>query len=142
MSATVTDITTVKKEKGNAEKISMSLMLPVDLYDKVKLDSILSKKPVGTMLEEWLDKNVSLEDTSIDLATLMNHAPIREKLEPGARMKGLTVLISRQHHNLLRMESMRKNSTLRSLLKTWVEENCRDFFIEPVEKIERQAQVV
>ena len=68
MSATVTDITTVKKEKGNAEKISMSLMLPVDLYDKVKLDSILSKKPVGTMLEEWLDKNVSLEDTSIDLA--------------------------------------------------------------------------
>ena len=142
MSATVTDITTVKKEKGNAEKISMSLMLPVDLYDKVKLDSILSKKPVGTMLEEWLDKNVSLEDTSIDLATLMNHAPIREKLEPGARMKGLTVLISRQHHNLLRMESMRKNSTLRNLLKTWVEENCRDFFIEPVEKIERQAQVV
>mgnify|MGYP000147741425 CR=1 FL=1 len=122
MKAAVTDITKVKKEKGKTEMISLTLKLPVDLFDKLKLGSIQSKKPIGTIFEEWADKYVSTQDVSISLSTLLKQTPGRQKTEPGIRMKGLTVLVSHRHHSLIRLESLRQNCTIRNLLRTWIKE--------------------
>jgi hypothetical protein len=120
MKAAVADKTKVKKEKGKEEMVSLTLKLPVDLYDKLKLGSLQSKKPIGTIFEEWADKYVSPQDVSINLATLMKQAPVRQKTEPGIHMKGLTVLVSHRHHCLIRLESLRRNSTIRDLLRSWI----------------------
>ncbi|MEN6375079.1 MAG: hypothetical protein ABFD75_09910 [Smithella sp.] len=122
MKLAVTDNTKVKKDKGKTEMISMTLKLPVDLYDKLKQGSAQSKKPIGTIIEEWADKYVSTQDVSINLATLMKHTPVRLKTEPGIRLKGLTVLVSHRHHSLIRLESLRRNSTIRDLLRYWIKE--------------------
>lgn len=122
MKAAVTDNTKVKKEKGKEEMVSLTLKLPVDLYDKLKQGSVQSKKPIGTIFEEWADKYVSAQDVSINLATLMKHTPVRQKTEPGIRLKGLTVLVSHRHHSLIRLESLRRNSTIRDVLRNWIKE--------------------
>jgi hypothetical protein len=118
----VTDNTKVKKDKGKEEMVSLTLKLPVDLYDKLKQDSVQNRKPIGTIFEEWADKYVSTQDVSINLATLMKHTPVRQKTEPGSRLKGLTVLVSHRHHSLIRLESLRRNSTIRDLLRNWIKE--------------------
>ena len=123
MKLAVTDNTKVKKEqKGKTEMISMTLKLPPDLYDKLKQGSTQSKKPIGTIIEEWADKYVSTQDVTINLATLMKHTPVRLKTEPGIRLKGVTVLVSHRHHSLIRLESLRRNSTIRDLLRNWIKE--------------------
>jgi hypothetical protein len=118
----VTDNTKVKKEKGKAEMISLTLKLPVDLYEKLKQGSVQSKKPIGTIFEEWADKYVSPQDVTINLATLMKRTLVRQKTEPGIRMKGLTILVSNRHHGLLKLESLRQNRTIRELLRNWIRE--------------------
>jgi BarA-like signal transduction histidine kinase len=133
--ATVTDITTAtaKKEKAKSDNISLSIMLPEDLYDKVMLDSILSKSPIGPMVEDWIDQNVSLQDVTVGLATLMKNNTVREKVVPGVTMKGLSVPVSKRHYGMIRMEALRQNTTIRSLLKNWIIENTREWNYEPVE---------
>jgi hypothetical protein len=118
----VTDNTKVKKEKGKTEMISMTLKLPVDLYEKLKQVSIQSKKNIGIIFEECADKYVSTQDVTINLATLMKNTPVRQKTEPGSRLKGLTVLVSHRHHSLIRLESLRRNSTIRDLLRNWIKD--------------------
>ena len=139
--ATVTDIST--KVKAATDSISLGVMLPEALYDKFKLDSILSKTTIGSMVEDWIDQNVSLQDVSIGLATLMNSTSTREKVESGITMKGLTITISKRHYGMLKMEAIRQQTTLRSLLKSWIQENTKEWIFEPVEEHhewqERQA---
>lgn len=124
MKLAATDNTKVKKEKEKEkeEMISMTLKLPPDLYDKLKHGSTQSKKPIGTIIEEWADKYVSPQDVTINLAALMKNTPVRQKTEPGIRLKGLTVLVSHRHHSLIRLESLRLNSTIRNLLRNWIKE--------------------
>lgn len=122
MKLAVTDNTKVKKEKGKEEMISMTLKLPVDLYENLKQGSAQSKKNIGIIFEEWADKYVSPQDVTINLATLMKHTPVRQKTEPGIRLKGLTVKVSHRHHCLIRLESLRRNSTIRDLLRNWIKE--------------------
>ena len=130
--ATVTDIST--KDKAATDSISLGVMLPEALYDKFKLDSILSKTTIGSMVEGWIDLNVSLQDVSIGLATLMNNTGTREKVEAGVVMKGLTITISKRHYGMLKMEAIRKQLSIRSLLKSWIQENTKEWIFEPVEE--------
>jgi hypothetical protein len=135
--ATITDISTAEKRariKAATDSISLGVMLPEALYDKIKLDSILSKSTIGSMVEEWIDQNVSLQDVSIGLATLMNSTSTREKVEAGITMKGLTITISKRHYGMLKMEAIRQQTTIRSLLKSWIQENTKEWIFEPVEE--------
>jgi len=134
----VTDITAAKKEK--VDNVSLSVTIPETLYDKIKLDSIICKKSIGITVEEMADKFVSLQDVTIGLATLMNHTPAKEKVEPGVAMKNLTIPVSRRHHNLIKMEALRQNTTVRSLLKGWLQANTREWYVEPGDHEESQQQ--
>jgi hypothetical protein len=135
-----TEITEAKKEKGKEEKFSLSVSIPDELHDKIRLDSLLSRKPVGTMVEEWIDQNVSPQEVTVGLGSLMNPARSREKADPDVTMKGLTVPVSLRHYGLIRMEAMRQNVTIRALLRSWIEENSRDWFIEQVDREQWQAR--
>lgn len=134
--ATVTDITTAaaKREKAKSDNISMSVMLTEDLYDKVMLDSILSKSPIGPMVEEWIDQNVSLQEVTVGIASLMNSTSSREKVEPGVVLKSLSIPVSKKHYAMIRLEAIRQNTTIRALLKGWIMENIREWNYEPVEE--------
>lgn len=134
--ATITNITTAaaKKEKAKADNICMSVVLTEDLYDKVMLDSILSKSPIGTMVEDWIDQNVSLQEVTIGIASLMNNTSIREKIEPGVVLKSLSIPVSKKHYGMIRLEALRQNTTIRSLLKGWIQENTKEWIFEPVEE--------
>lgn len=133
--ATVTDITTAaaKKEKAKTDNISLSIMLTEELYDKLMLDSILSKVSIGSMVEMWIDQSVSLQDVTVGLATLMKNNTVREKVVPGVTMKNLSISVSKRHYGMIRMEALRQNTTIRSLLKGWIVENTREWNYEPVE---------
>jgi len=136
----VTDITTaVKQEKAKTDTISMSISIPEVLYDKIKLDAIISKKPVGTAVEEMADRFVSLQEVSIGLASLMA-TPLREKVEPAVAMKGLTLQISRRHHNLIRLETLRQNTTISTLVRGWLQDNTREWYVEPGDQTEWQEK--
>ena len=56
-----------------------------------------------------------------------------EPVIPGIEMKGLSSPISRRHHALRRMEALRRKCSTRTLIKSWLRENVRDWIIEPVE---------
>ncbi len=133
--ATVTDIATAKKEKSKSDKISLSLLLTEEVYDKLMLDSILSKAPVGTMVEDWIDQNISLQDVVVGLSTCMHSAAtVREKVVPGVVLKGLSIPVSKRHYGMIRMEAIRQNTTIRSLLKKLIVENTREWNYEPVDQ--------
>jgi BarA-like signal transduction histidine kinase len=133
--ATVTDISTATpREKTKPDNISVSILLPEDLYDKLMLDSTLSKRPVGLMVEDWIDQNVSVQDVVVGLASLMKNTTVREKLVPGMTMKGLSISLSKRHYGMIRMEALRQNTTIRALLKGWMIENVREWIFEPVEE--------
>jgi len=137
--ATVTDINTApaqpltSKEKQKADNISISLTIPESLYDKLMLDSMLSKKPVGSMVEGWIDQFVSLQNVSIGLATLMQHNPVREKIDPDVALKALSITVSKRSYSLLRMEAIRQQTSIRALLKRWIQENVKEWFCEQIE---------
>jgi len=114
------------------DNVSLSIILPEQLHDKIRLDSILSRKTVGEMVTEWIDQNVSPQDISIGLDSFTNNTPAREKAEPGVVMKALSILVSRRHYNLVRMEALRQNTTIRALVKSWIIENVKDWNVAPV----------
>jgi len=133
--ATVTDITTAaaKREKAKSDNISMSVMLPEELHDKLMLDSILSKTPITLMVQDWIDQNSSPADVTIGLATMMKSANVREMVITGVTMKGLSIPVSKRHYGMIRMEALRQNTTIRALLKAWIVENVKEWNYEPVE---------
>lgn len=143
--ATVTDITTAvqPQEKAKSDNISLSISLPEKLYDKIKLDSMLSKVSIGKMVDDWADQNVNLQNVNIGLANLMQSNIVREKPEPGVVMKGLSIPVSKRTYSLIRMEAIRQQTTIRALVRSWIEENCKEWLYEPVEEQhqwpERQA---
>lgn len=147
MKAKVTDITaataTTKKDevKEKEDNVSLSVILPEQLHDKIRLDSILSKKTIGEMVSEWIDQNVSPQDISIGLESLSTHTLVREKPEPGVIMKALSILVSRRHYNLVRMEALRQNTTIRALVKSWIIENVKDWNVSPVGQQNRPVSV-
>lgn len=139
MTSTITDINNFKKDKEKEEKVSLSITLPVDLYDRVKLDATLSRKQVGTMVEEWADQFVSLQDVSVGLATVMKSGVAKDKQETGGEFKSLSVPVSRRHYSLIRMEAMRQCSTIRAVVRGWMQENVRDWYVEPMEESAKAA---
>lgn len=135
MNATVTNIATARKQdKDMEEKISISVPLPASLHEKVKLDSVLTKKSVGTMVAEWIEQNIDPGDFNIDLETVMGTPCTREKVEPGVPMKAITVPLTRRDAALLRMEAMRQATSVRALLRGWFQENIRAWSVTPIDE--------
>ena len=73
----------------------------------------------------------------------MNSTSSREKIEPGVVLKSLSIPVSKKHYAMIRLEAIRQNTTIRSLLKGWIIENVKEWIFEPVEEHqewqERQA---
>jgi hypothetical protein len=44
-----------------------------------------------------------------------------DKTPPGITMKVLTVPVSNRHSNLIRLEAMRQNSKVRTLMNNWLQ---------------------
>ena len=93
----------------------------------------LSNKTVTTLKENRTLVNVSPEAVTLTVEDLMGLNDNDEPVIPGIEMKGLSSPISRRHHALIRMEALRRKCSTRTLIKSWLRENVRDWIIEPVE---------
>lgn len=127
------------EKKSKIFTVSVSLNIPETLHDKVKLDAMISRRPVSTMVEELAKQLVSPHDVTVSLDHLMQ-MPVKEQMEPGVPMKTLTLQISRRHHSLIRLERLRQNTTISSLLWGWLREHTREWHIEPWDQDEVQDQ--
>ncbi|TLM63594.1 MAG: hypothetical protein FDZ69_12385 [Deltaproteobacteria bacterium] len=116
------------------DKITISVPLPLPLYEKVKLDAALTKKPIGAMVEEWIEQNVDPGDFNIDLETVMGTPCHREKVAPGVPMKALSIPLTRRSAALLRMEALRQAISVRALLRGWLQENIRAWSVTPLDE--------
>ena len=145
--ATVTDITTApaklvkSKDKQESDNVSISVTLPESLHERLMIDSMLGKKSINSMVEEWVDQNVSLQDVSIGLATLMKSNTVRKKLDPDVVMKGISISVSKRHYGMIKMEAIRQQSSITALLKGWIQDNVRDWYYEPLEPEECQERM-
>ena len=110
------------------EKVSLSLVVPVELHHRVRLEAMMRMQTVGEIIEEWVDQNVSPEAITLTPEDL--NAVNDDPVNPDIETKGLSAAISRRHHNLIRLETLRRKTTIRSLVKAWISENAREF--EPV----------
>lgn len=122
------------KETYMEDKITISVPLPLPLYEKVKLDAALTKKPIGAMVEEWVEQNIDTGDFNLDLETVMGTPCYREKIDPGVPMKTLSIPLTRRSAALLRMESIRQAISVRALLRGWLQENIRAWSVTPIDE--------
>lgn len=111
----------VKKKLVKTDKTSLSLRVPIELHEQIRIDTVTNKKPLCTLMEELIDQNASLQDVQISLASLMNEAAATEAAEPGTEMKILTVAVSLRHYCLVRLEAMRQHTKVRALVNDWLE---------------------
>ncbi|TLM69207.1 MAG: hypothetical protein FDZ69_00095 [Deltaproteobacteria bacterium] len=123
-----------RQERDMEAKVSIGVPMPASLYEKIKLDTALTRKPVGDMVAEWIEQNVDPGDFNVDLETVMGTPIYREKVEPGVPMKMLTVPLTRRDAALLRMEAMRQAVSVRALLRNWFQENIRAWSVTPIDE--------
>ena len=122
------------KERNTEERVSISLPLPIPIYDRIKLDANLAKKSVGAMVAEWIEDHADPDGVSLDVETLMAPAPVREKTYTGVATKALTIPLSRRHAAMLRLEAMRSQVPVRSLLRTMIQRNARAWSVMPIDE--------
>ena len=122
------------KDANMEDKITISVPLPLSLFEKVKLDAALTRKPVGEMVEEWVEQNIDPGDFNIDLETVMGTPCYREKIDPGVPMKALSIPLTRRSAALLRMEAIRQAISVRALLRGWLQENIRAWSVTPLDE--------
>lgn len=122
------------KQNNAEEKVSISLPLPIPIYDKIKLDAILTKKSVGAMVAEWIEDHADPDGLSLDVETLMAPAPVREKTYIGVPTKALTIPLSRRHAAMLRLEAMRSQTPVRSMLRKMIQQNARAWSVMPIDE--------
>ena len=115
------------------DKVSLSLVVPVDLHHRVRMESWMREQTVGEIIEEMVDQNVSPEPVTLTVDDLMNLTENDDPVIPGAETKGLSAPISRRHHALIRLEAMRRKLSIRGLVRLWLREHVRDWIIEPVD---------
>jgi hypothetical protein len=116
------------------EMTSIGVPLPVSIYDQVKVDELLSKKSIGAKVATWIDESIDPDDLSVGLDAVMNTAPIREKAEPGVTLKSLTVQLTRRHAAMLRMEALRRATSVRALLREAILANVRPWQVTPLDE--------
>ena len=126
----------VKKKLVKIDKTSLSLRIPIELYDQIRIDTSTSKTTLCTLLEELIDQNCSKEDVQISLSSLMEDSLSLETAEPGTEMKILTVAVSLRHYCLIRLEAMRQHTKVRALVNEWLQARyyeSEDSEYEPIE---------
>jgi len=116
---TKTDLPPIKKRKIPTEKASLSLRIPEALYTEIQKELQANKRTVVSLLEEIIDQNASLQDAQVSLASLMSEATAPDKTISGVKMKLMTVPVSSRHYSLARLEAIRQNTKVRSLLNDW-----------------------
>jgi len=122
------------KDASIEDKITISVPLPLPLFEKVKLDVALTKKPIGAVVEEWVEQNIDPGEFNLDLETMMGTPCHREKVDPGVPMKALSIPLTRRSAALLRMESIRQAISVRALLRGWLQENIRAWSVTPIDE--------
>jgi hypothetical protein len=116
------------------EMTSIGVPLPVMIFDRVKVDELLSKKPVAAKVAEWIDESIDPDGPAIDINNVMNAAPAREKVEPGVTLKSLTVQLTKRHAAMLRMEALRRATSVRALLREAILANIRPWQVVPLDE--------
>lgn len=107
--------------------MNLTISIPADHKRRIQLEAMMLEKSAGTMIEEWIDQNVSPESVVISLEGLIKEKDSTEVLDPSVKMLGLSTPISRRHHALLRLESLRTNTPIRNLVRQWIEENTKEW---------------
>lgn len=130
--------TAIEHEKS--DKVGLSLVLPAELHYRVKMDSLMQGRPVGALLEEWVLRHASLEPVTVTEADLDTTAD--ESFGSDIETKTLSTPVSRRVHNLLRLEALRRHSSIRSVALAWIRASVRDFVVEPLPSRERQEEAV
>ena len=116
------------------EMTSIGVPLPVSIYDQVKVDEMLSKKPVAAKIAEWIDESIDPDGPAIDMSSVMNATPAREKLQPGVTLKSLSVQLTKRHAAMLRMEALRRATSVRALLREAIMANVRPWQVTPLDE--------
>lgn len=123
-----------QQTQDQPEMTSIGVPLPVELFDQVKVDELLSKRPVAAKVAEWIDESIDPDGPAIDITNVMNAAPAREKVEPGVTFKSLTVSLTRRHAAMLRMEALRRATSVRALLREAIMANVRPWQVVPLDE--------
>lgn len=118
--------TATTQSSPKAEKISLSIAIPADHHRRIRLEAMMLERSAGSMIEEWVDQNVS-PDGVITLEDMIEAKASTEVIDPTVKMCGLTTPISKRHHALLRLESFRTNTPIRSIVRQWIEENTKEW---------------
>lgn len=116
------------------EMTSIGVPLPVGIYDQVKVDELLSKKPVAAKVAEWIDESIDPDGPAINISNVMNATPIREKCEPGVTFKSLTVSLTKRHAAMLRMEALRRATSVRALLREAIMAGVKPWQVTPLDE--------
>lgn len=116
------------------EMTSIGVPLPVSLYDRAKVDELLSKKPIAAKVADWIDESIDPDGPAIDITNVMNATTTREKVEAGVAFKSLTVSLTRRHAAMLRMEALRRATSVRALLREAIMANVRPWQVVPLDE--------
>jgi hypothetical protein len=128
---TTTTATVSKAEVAKEEKASVSVILPLDLTQSLKLELVMRDCTAGDLLEEWIDQYVNPEKVTVSAEEIpvitRSREPINKEL-----MRSVSMAISKKHNALLRLEALRQNTTIRALIAEWVRENIRELSVQEV----------
>ena len=130
----ITQTAPEQQTNDQPEMTSIGVPLPIELFDQVKVDELLSKKPVAAKVAAWIDESIDPDGPAIDLDNVMIAAPAREKVEPGVTFKSLTVQLTRRHAALLRLEALRRATSVRALLREAIMANVRPWQVVPLDE--------
>lgn len=130
----ITQTAPEQQTNDQPEMTSIGVPLPVGIYDQVKVDEMLSKKPVAAKVASWIDESIDPDGPAIDISNVMNTATTREKVEPGVALKSLTVQLSKRHAAMLRMEALRRATSVRALLREAIMANVRPWQVVPLDE--------
>jgi len=111
-----------KKKLVKVDKTSLSLRIPIELYDHIRIETAENKQTVCSLLEELIEMNTSPEDVQLSLADLMAETAASETLDQDAEMKIVTVAVSMRHYCLVRLEALRQHTKVRTLVSHWLQE--------------------
>ena len=127
--------------KPATKRMTACLVLPIFLHNQLWETSIARKTSISSMVESWIEKYVSLQDVSFGLVAAMNSTGNMRPSEPQTDSKKLTVSLSKKHYGMLKMESVRRGTSIRSVLRDFAEENIQEQLLSQDEKYTSVEQV-
>jgi hypothetical protein len=110
------------------EKISLSLRLPLDLYNRVKMEALMGRCTIGSLIEKWAERHASATDVVLT-ADALAQAPQTASRDEQGEMVPLSSPVSRKYHGLIRLEALRQGVPVRTLVSRWIAENTRAWVV-------------